>query len=800
MIISIVNRSKNIKDPELQRVIRAINQQVASDFEPYWSFGATLRLEGQIGKQPDKTSLPELRGDAVIYVWDDIDVEDALGYHDTNARGIPYAFVFSDLAKQLHENWTVTLSHEVLELIGDAQCNLLVQGPHPEHPALEVFHWFEMCDAVQSQTYKIDDVEVANFLLPLYFTAEEQEGGRNDFLGTLDKHGKTLPSFGVAEGGYIGFYNPRTREHETYTAPDDAKAKRRLKLKGESHAGRGFLRKRSVQVEPREVLHKQVLAGGGLSTRISSAADDRIKHVVVLMLENRSFDQMLGAMVKVKSSIDGIRLSEAPHSNTDTSGTKYEQMPGARYVAPASQDPPHEHESVLDQIGAPTSPMTGFVADFLKKYPKATRAQVTDVMAYFDVDAKDPSKDTLPALHTLARHFAVCDAWHSSVPGPTWQNRFFAHSGTSLGHVEMPSAKEFWKIRMYYQPTVYDAMTDAGVRWKIYYDGIPQSIVMTRLLTRFLTKRGFAPMDDFYTDTKDADSFPEYSFIEPRYFGKIENDQHPPAHVLQGEALIANVYNAIRANPKLWESTLLVVTYDEHGGFYDHVYPPKTVAPDTYTTEWSFDQLGVRVPTILVSPWLDSGVVKTPLEHTSILRYVCEKWSLPPFGKRMQATAGSFQTNTFAAELLKLPAMRTDTPVKLKVTVPKAALTTSHEPPLDGARWALLAYIDSLPSPGGAKEATSRPKAKAGDRGPREPLTFEAAIEKLDALSTTETAARTAAGAHTMTSRTGDIIGGILSVATLAADLLDARTGKKAVKTLKATSKPKKKVTVGVKR
>ena len=140
MLISIVNRSRSISDAELQTVIRAINRQIKDDFEPYWSFGATLRLEGAIGSKPDKNAPAELRGDAIIYLWDEVDVDGAVGYHDTNARGIPYGFVFTKLSKELGENWTVTLSHEALELIGDPQGNLLVQGPHPTKPGVEVFH------------------------------------------------------------------------------------------------------------------------------------------------------------------------------------------------------------------------------------------------------------------------------------------------------------------------------------------------------------------------------------------------------------------------------------------------------------------------------------------------------------------------------------------------------------------------------------------------------------------------------------------------------------------------------------
>ncbi len=231
MIISIINHTNGqVSDEELQSAIRAINRQIAEDFEPYWSLGAVLRLEGRGGKKPHKQSISDMRGDAVIYLWDKVDVDGALGYHDTNNRGIPYGFVFTELSKKLKEHWTVTLSHEALELIGDPEVNLLVQGPHPENPRRYVFHWYEMCDAVQSETYKIDDVEVSNFVLPLYFTGSEEIGGRNDFLGRI-YNGKTLTSFGINPGGYIGFFDPETQDHETYSMKGDKKAAKRLEIK-----------------------------------------------------------------------------------------------------------------------------------------------------------------------------------------------------------------------------------------------------------------------------------------------------------------------------------------------------------------------------------------------------------------------------------------------------------------------------------------------------------------------------------------------------------------------------------------
>lgn len=140
---TVINHTNGqISDEELQAAIWAINRQIAKDFEPYWSLGAKLRLEGKSGKKPQKQSIADMRGDAVIYLWDKVDVEGALGYHDTNNRGIPYGFVFRELSKQLKESWTATLSHEALELIGDPEVNLLVQGPRPDNPGRYVFHWY----------------------------------------------------------------------------------------------------------------------------------------------------------------------------------------------------------------------------------------------------------------------------------------------------------------------------------------------------------------------------------------------------------------------------------------------------------------------------------------------------------------------------------------------------------------------------------------------------------------------------------------------------------------------------------
>jgi hypothetical protein len=242
MIISVINHTNGqLGDEQVQGAIRAINRQIREDFEPYWSLGAMLRLEGKTGPKPKPQESADLRGDAILYLWNNTNVPNALGYHERNNSGIPFGFVFTELSAQLGENWTVTLSHEALELIADPEVNLLVMGPHPSTSNLDVFHWYEMCDAVQAETYKIDEIDVSNFVLPLYFTGGEEVGGRNDFLGRLHD-GKTLRSFGVNPGGYVGFFNPQTGEHETFSRKGDAQAEERMKIKLQGKAARRAIR------------------------------------------------------------------------------------------------------------------------------------------------------------------------------------------------------------------------------------------------------------------------------------------------------------------------------------------------------------------------------------------------------------------------------------------------------------------------------------------------------------------------------------------------------------------------------
>jgi hypothetical protein len=250
MIISLINHTK-LPDVEVHGAIRAINTQIEQDFFPYWSIGATLRLEGRIGDKPDlKNPTANLRGDAIIYLEDKADSDEALGYHHIHFSGIPYGFVFTELSRELGEPWQATLSHEALELIADAEVNRLIMGPHPDpqQDGRMVFHWYEMCDAVQAERYEIHGVPVSNFVLPLYFTIDSEPGSRNDFLGTNRRGRRRLQSFGVNPGGYVGFYDPDLGDHDTYF-PDQL-SKRRAAIKSQVGFARRGIRYKSQVGEP----------------------------------------------------------------------------------------------------------------------------------------------------------------------------------------------------------------------------------------------------------------------------------------------------------------------------------------------------------------------------------------------------------------------------------------------------------------------------------------------------------------------------------------------------------------------
>jgi hypothetical protein len=223
MLISVVNRSKHLSDGELQAAVRAINRQLEEDFYPHWQFGARLRVDSagrvptQREKKVDLPLLPGRRGDAVLYIEDKPSMSATEGYHDGNNDDVPFGFVFLDACSgEGADCWTVALSHEAIELVGDPLNNLLVQGPHPVDHRRLVFHQFELCDAVCGECYEIEGVKVQNFVLPGWFSRKVVEGARNDFLGRIEP-GQSLAPFGIAAGGYLMFWDELKPEGKKWT-------------------------------------------------------------------------------------------------------------------------------------------------------------------------------------------------------------------------------------------------------------------------------------------------------------------------------------------------------------------------------------------------------------------------------------------------------------------------------------------------------------------------------------------------------------------------------------------------------
>jgi len=427
------------------------------------------------------------------------------------------------------------------------------------------------------------------------------------------------------------------------------------------------------------------------------------------MMENRSFDHLLGSLQQVMPELDGVPPGGPPRVNRDDDGTVFEQRPTTtRKVDP---DPLHETKDVvLVQLPGGNG---GFVRSYSRRHPETTVAQRREVMAYHQLDS-------LPALHTLARQFVVCDRWFCSVPGPTWTNRLFAMSGTSQGRVKMPEGIFHPNLHRYDQPSVFRRLTEAGRSWGVYAGDFPLSLLLADQRTTSAA-RHYHDMDSFAQHASGAaETFPDFSFIEPDYLWPTTNDDHPPHDIQDGQALIAQVYNALRANEGLWKSTLLVITYDENGGFYDHVIPPSAVPPDGHHEEYTFDQLGLRVPVILVSPWLAPGVCHDRFDHTSLLASLRNRWGLGALGARVGAANGVIEALTPLAQ------PRDDTPgtigaPALRARAMRAAARPRRAPEaLTDNQKAIVAFSEYLETetPGAAPRALSQARRVA--QGPAE--------------------------------------------------------------------------------
>lgn len=298
-------------------------------------------------------------------------------------------------------------------------------------------------------------------------------------------------------------------------------------------------------------------------------------------------------------------------------------------------------------------------------------------------------EEHVKVLGALAKGFALCTRWHASVPGATWPNRNFLHTGSSEQSVDI-------EVGLYGDATLFNALDEAAAHpgtgapltsppWRIYYDGMPQVIVFERLLAPELTDR-WRPLDQFFQDLSDG-KLASYTFLEPRHDGGHTSSYHPGnnQHVTddasdfaRGEELVREVYTALRQS-KFFDDTVFVVTFDEHGGLFDRVSPPKTVPPqwghalrhpksttrraiawfvEVRNAPFDFRRLGMRVPTIIVSPRIRAQLDDNLYDHTSVISTVCDLFApeaLYGFGQR------SSQARPFWP-LVDLDTGRSDTP------------------------------------------------------------------------------------------------------------------------------------------
>ncbi|MEM7156692.1 MAG: alkaline phosphatase family protein [Myxococcota bacterium] len=408
----------------------------------------------------------------------------------------------------------------------------------------------------------------------------------------------------------------------------------------------------------------------------------QIEHVIVLMMENRSFDHLLGFLDHPSPNYPRLRAGAHPNKYSA------EMRKGRGVDAKARYEivgPGHDHIDAIQQIfgnedapkdwlPAPSEPlpapkMRGFVRNYYSSKLRplfsrgAARKHALRVMQCMD-------ESKIPVISTLAKEYAVCTRWFCSVPGQTFPNRDYAFSGTSNGEVDNYVRGNIGKSR----PTIFSAVEATGREWKIYHEDVPFAATYPALRTagRFRSHR------DLLGDIED-NTLPHLAWVEPDY-GLVGsgNSQHPgqadsAEEFVEGERLIAKIHDALTANTELFSKTLFLLVYDEHGGFFDHEPPPRAVPPDEvrYSTddgyEFAFDRLGPRVPAIIMSPWIRAGTIfDTQLDHTSISKTLEVLFGAEALGKRAKAANSFWPANSDGQEFIT-PQVRRD----LRAVLPK---------------------------------------------------------------------------------------------------------------------------------
>jgi phospholipase C len=384
-----------------------------------------------------------------------------------------------------------------------------------------------------------------------------------------------------------------------------------------------------------------------------------IDHIVVLMLENRSFDHMLGYLSlpqalggAERSDVDGLRGPELNVNRYEDSTYAIHHLDRTCFSG-ETEDPDHSGRSVDEQLSGACG---GFVANFARiSAARAEKADTADpdpglVMGFYD-------GHDLPVYDHLAREYCVVDRWFSSVPGATWPNRLYSLTGRADGtRDDMPTP-------IYSLPAFPRYLDSHGVDWR-WYSFDPATLRSVDPAYRLSNHDRFAFVDSRKLSTREraagllmeegpsflddvaAGRLPAVSWIDPRFkdlrvLGPDSNDDHPPSDVLAGQDLVLTLYHALSSAPT-WSKTLFVVTYDEHGGLYDHVMPPAAADDDP-----GFRRLGVRVPALVISPLVTRGSASTTLlgpdfhfDHTSLIKTILTRFcnrdgQIPSMGARM---------------------------------------------------------------------------------------------------------------------------------------------------------------------
>lgn len=426
-----------------------------------------------------------------------------------------------------------------------------------------------------------------------------------------------------------------------------------------------------------------------------------IKHVVVLMLENRAFDHLLGYMKAqgTKPTIDGLSGTESIPEDPNVPSPPVTVSPTAGNTEP-DPDAGHELRDVREQLyGSPgtTFPPGGLNNGFVVNYKGQSPAPTTPADIMKCVDPSDPL--LIPALATLAERFCVCNRWYAPMPGPTWPNRLFAHAATSAGTITND-------LNLYFIPTIFDRLNTAGYEWRIYYHDIPQSLLFFSLwddfLWRLFTRRFRVFPDSWSADVSGPTCrLPEYTFIEPQYFSYFDsngdrvdaNDQHPSHPIARADRLVREVYVRLRQSP-CWEHSVLVIVHDEHGGTYDHRFPSEpAVNPDGLIGQnppFAFTQYGIRVPAVVVSPWASEGVCDLVRDHTSILATLEHRFGLTPL------TARDAAANTLEGCLTAPSPRLTDAEAPLDLPLALLRLTDEEVEAIDPSRRLVTTYQQAL--------------------------------------------------------------------------------------------------------